>query len=78
MSSPKAKRDAAEGIFEQRRNAADKLSAEIADDRQKKLHAEAAKTARLRDQRLAKEAADAIAASAASAAKATVKRKLDK
>jgi hypothetical protein len=67
-------------MFEKRRNAADKLSAEIAEDRQKKLQADAAKTSRLRDQRLAKEAAEASAASEAAAAKAKVKvkRKLDK
>jgi hypothetical protein len=82
MNSPKANRDAAESMFEKRRNAADKLSAEIAEDRQKKLQADAAKTSRLRDQRLAKEAAEASAASEAAAAKAKVKvkvkRKLDK
>ena len=72
MSSPKANRDAAESVFEKRRSAADKLSAEIAEDRKKKLQADAAKTSRLRDQRLAKEAADA---SAATAAKATTKPK---
>jgi hypothetical protein len=77
MNSPMAKRAAAEGIFEKRRNAADKLSAEIADDRQKKLQADAAKTSRLRDQRLAREAADASAASEAAAAKTKTKRKLD-
>lgn len=70
MRSPKANRDAAESIFEKRRNAADKLSAEIADDRQKKLQADAAKTSRLRELRLAKEAADASAASEAAGAKA--------
>jgi hypothetical protein len=75
--SSKTNRDAAEGVFEKRRNAADKLSAEIADDRQKKLQADAVKTARLRDQRLAKQAADASAAAEATAAKGKVKRTLD-
>ena len=78
MKAPNANRDAAESVFEKRRNAADKLSAEIADDRQKKLQADAAKTSRLRDQRLAKEAADASAASEAAAAKVKTKRKLGK
>jgi hypothetical protein len=77
MNSPKSKREAAEGIFEKRRNAADKLSAEIADDRHKKLQDDAVKTSRLRDQRLAREAADASAASEAAASKTKVKRKLD-
>jgi hypothetical protein len=75
--SSKTNRDAAEGVFEKRRNAADKLSAEIADDRQKKLQADAAKTARLRDQRLAKQAADASAAAGATKVKGKVKRTLD-
>jgi hypothetical protein len=77
MNSPKAKREAAEGIFQKRRNAADKLSAEIAEDRQKKLQSDALKTSSLRDQRLARDAADASAASEAAASKTKVKRKLD-
>jgi hypothetical protein len=58
MSSPKAKREAAESVFEKRRNAADKLSAEIADDRRKRLQSDALKTSRLRELRLAREAVD--------------------
>ncbi len=78
MDSRKTNRDAAEGMFEKRRNAADRLSAEIADDRQKKFQADAAKTARLREQRLAREAADASAASEAAASKAKAKTKQKK
>lgn len=72
MDSAKAAREA---IFEKKRMAADKLSADIADARQKKLQAEALKTSRLRDLRLAKEAADAQAAREAKAAKGKTKRK---
>ena len=41
-----------------KKDATDKVDDQIAKDRREKLQAEAAKTARLRDQRLAKEAAD--------------------
>jgi hypothetical protein len=44
-----------------RRDADDKRTADIARDRQKRLEADAAKTRRLREPRLAKEAADKIA-----------------
>jgi hypothetical protein len=45
-----------------RRNAADRMSAGIEEDRRRKMQADAVKTARLREQRLAKEAAEAEAA----------------
>jgi hypothetical protein len=51
-----------EAGFLEKRNAADKLSAQIAANRLKKLQADAMKTAPLRDQRLAKEAMDALEA----------------
>lgn len=78
MNSQKTNRDAAESVFEKRRNAADKLSAEITSNRQEKLQAEAVKTARLRERRLAKEAADASAAGEAKVSKAKTRRKLDR
>lgn len=74
MKSPNANRDAAETLFEARKNAADKVSARIANDRQQKMQADAVKTARLREQRLAKEAADA-SATAGKAPKADVEQR---
>lgn len=62
-------------MFEQKRSAADKLSADIAEARRKKLEADALKTSRLRDLRLAKEAADAQAAREAKTGKAKGKRR---
>jgi hypothetical protein len=50
------------GAAQARRDADDKRTADIALDRQKRLEADAAKTRRLREQRLAKEAADKITA----------------
>lgn len=76
MKSPKAKSDEAETLFEARKAAADKVSARIANDRQQKNHADAEKTARLREQRLAKEAADADAARGR-ASKADLERHVD-
>jgi hypothetical protein len=52
-------------IAQARRDADDKRTADIARDRQKRLDADAVKTNRLRGQRLAKEAADKIAADGA-------------
>jgi hypothetical protein len=62
-SSVREVADAGRGnIAQARPDADDKRSADIACDRQKRLEADAAKTRRLREQRLDKEAADKIAA----------------
>ena len=50
--------EASSKLFKQKKDAAEKADDQIAKDRREKLQAEATKTARLRDQRLAKEAAD--------------------
>ena len=60
--------EASSKLFKQKKDAADKADDQIAKDRRERLQAEATKTARLRDQRLAKEAAD-------NAAKAIAKTK---
>jgi hypothetical protein len=61
-SSARETADAKRGnIAQARRDADDKRSADIARDRQKRLEADAVKTRRLRELRLAKEAADMIA-----------------
>ena len=63
QSSTRGAADAKRGnIAQARRDADDKRTADIARDRQKRLEADAVKTKRLREQRLAREAADKIAA----------------
>jgi hypothetical protein len=62
-SSTQGAADAKRGsIAQARRDADDMRTADIARDRQKRLEADAVKTSRLREQRLAREAADKIAA----------------
>jgi hypothetical protein len=61
-SSIRGAADAKRGnVAQARRDADDKRTADIARDRQKRLEADAVKTSRLREQRLAKEAAEKIA-----------------
>jgi len=63
QSSTRGAADAKRGnIAQARRDADDKRTADIARDRRKRLEADAVKTSQLREQRLAKEAADKIAA----------------
>lgn len=75
-SSTRGAADAKRGnIAQARRDADDKRTADIARDRQKRLEADAVKTSRLREQRLAKEAADKIAADGVVAPEPNVGRK---
>jgi hypothetical protein len=62
-------------ILEERRNAADRLAAQIAADRQKQLEIDAAKTARLRGQCLEREVAEAEPARIRKTAKRGARRK---
>ena len=75
-SSTRESADARRGsIAQARRDADDKRSADIARDRQKRLEADAVKTSRLRELRLAKEAAERIADKAAATPEPSAKRR---